>query len=192
MGLELLLAPIALGAAGVVLAVPGNISSMVVETLLAQVELARRLLQYFGYAGTRVQLLLDNVDDSEPISDDQPNRAAKFEEWVYPEDTDPHTRLLTLFDNLSLQSEQLQEMNEVELPNWSTFGTLELDNEACTMCLACTTLCPVGALQSVGDGIELDFLRRPVYNVVCVKRAVPKMRSSVVHVLTIRLCVLLN
>ena len=156
--LELLLAPLALGAAGVVLAVSEKIPAMVIDMLSAQVALARVVLTQLGYDRRHIQLLLDGDEGTESIESLPLNSRDGDEEWSYPGDKDPHSRLLSLFGRLSLHSDQLPEVDEIELPNWSMFGTLELDTHSCTMCLACTSLCPVGALQSVGHGIELKFL----------------------------------
>lgn len=49
-----------------------------------------------------------------------------------------------------------QATDTLPLPQGSPYGTVEVDTEACTLCLACASLCPAGAL---GDNPELPQLR---------------------------------
>lgn len=71
---------------------------------------------------------------------------------------DPRARLLTLFDRLSSWSHDRCGDRAIALLASATFGGLELDTNACTMCLACTNLCPTGALRADRDGAELGFI----------------------------------
>jgi len=45
----------------------------------------------------------------------------------------------------------------VELPEGAPFGTVVLDTEVCTLCLACVGACPVGALHDNPDAPMLRF-----------------------------------
>jgi len=45
----------------------------------------------------------------------------------------------------------------VELPEGAPYGTVLLDTEACTLCLACVSLCPAGALADNPDRPQLRF-----------------------------------
>ena len=46
----------------------------------------------------------------------------------------------------------------VALPDGSPFGTLEVDTETCTLCMACPSVCPARALEPGGDVPELRFI----------------------------------
>ncbi|MEX0343641.1 MAG: 4Fe-4S binding protein [Rhizobiaceae bacterium] len=48
------------------------------------------------------------------------------------------------------------DVNTIELPQGAPYGTIMVDTEACTLCLACVSLCPSGAL---GDNTESPQLR---------------------------------
>lgn len=45
----------------------------------------------------------------------------------------------------------------VVLPNGAPFGAVEVDPDACTLCLACVGACPTGALQADPDTPRLSF-----------------------------------
>ena len=47
---------------------------------------------------------------------------------------------------------------EVPLPRGAPFGTIVVDRDACTMCLACIGACPVGALQDHPESPQLRFI----------------------------------
>ncbi len=44
-----------------------------------------------------------------------------------------------------------------DLPNGAPYGAIEIDKEACTLCLACVSLCPVGALGDTPDQPQVRF-----------------------------------
>ncbi len=56
-----------------------------------------------------------------------------------------------------LGAQALARPEEVPLPQGSPFGTLRVSAEACTLCMACVSVCPVGALRGGGDSPELWF-----------------------------------
>ncbi|MGX1495376.1 ferredoxin [Labrenzia sp. MBR-25] len=45
----------------------------------------------------------------------------------------------------------------IPLPTGAPYGTVELDQDACTLCLSCVSLCPSGALKENPDAPQLRF-----------------------------------
>lgn len=45
----------------------------------------------------------------------------------------------------------------ITLPQGAPYGTIEINTEACTLCLACVSLCPPGALGDNPDSPEVNF-----------------------------------
>lgn len=45
----------------------------------------------------------------------------------------------------------------IDLPAGSPYGAVEIDTGACTLCLACVSLCPVGALTDNPDKPQVNF-----------------------------------
>ena len=48
-------------------------------------------------------------------------------------------------------------VDTLDLPEGAPFGTLEVDVEGCTLCLACVGACPTGALKDNEDKPQLSF-----------------------------------
>jgi ferredoxin len=46
----------------------------------------------------------------------------------------------------------------IPLPTGSPFGAVAVDSAACTLCMACVSVCPSGALSAKGDVPRLEFL----------------------------------
>jgi ferredoxin len=46
----------------------------------------------------------------------------------------------------------------VDLPGHAPFGAVEVNRHSCTLCMACASLCPTGALFSEKIGLQLDFI----------------------------------
>lgn len=159
LNLEIWLAAIAFGAAGVVLSVPDSAPAMAVRVVSRNVALAGNILESLGQPRARVQMLNpDTVDGGFSVAahSDGSNAA---QAWTHPiTDSSPRSRLLTLFDHLSSRSHTGSEKLAVTLPASDPFGGVVLDAKKCTMCLACTNLCPTGALRADGNGIELTFV----------------------------------
>lgn len=49
-------------------------------------------------------------------------------------------------------------VSETGLPGGAPFGAIEVDREACTLCMTCVGVCPVNALEAGGDQPELNFI----------------------------------
>ena len=47
---------------------------------------------------------------------------------------------------------------EIALPQGAPFGTIAVDRETCTMCLACVGSCPDGALLDNAESPQLRFI----------------------------------
>jgi len=51
-------------------------------------------------------------------------------------------------------------VEEIALPAGAPFGTLAVDRDACTMCMACVGACPASALQDAPGTPQLQFIER--------------------------------
>ncbi len=159
LGLEIWLAAIAFGAAGVVVSMPENAPAMAVESTLRNVDLAGTILESLGQPRARVQVLNPDAVDGDFSVAEHSNGSNAAQAWTHlGTDANPRARLLTLFEHLSSRSHTGSEKLAVTLPASDAFGGVAVDTNECTMCLACTNLCPTGALRTDGDGIELNFV----------------------------------
>lgn len=156
-GLEIWLAALCLGAAGVALLVPGSMPKPVVSELTRQTNVARKILEQLGQPPARIRILDSDSPDQELDSPEPPGETTTGS-WSFETVSDLRTRLLTLFGRLWSGSQDISGVPGNELPAWATFGCIALDQAACTMCLACVSLCPTGSLRTTGDGDELGFI----------------------------------
>jgi ferredoxin len=158
-GLETLFAVLGLGAAGAVLSVPEGMPGGLVSTLTRHVDLAKTILEGLGQPRSRVSMLYGEAAEQGLVVTPQLHGPPADPVWSYPSNNpDPRARLLTVFDRLSSQSCPRPKEGYVDLPGWATFGAVTVDSNVCTMCLACTSLCPTGALSADRTGAELGFL----------------------------------
>jgi ferredoxin len=159
LGLETCLAAIGVGAAGVVMLVPGSVPELAAGALRQQVELAGKILAQLGHPPERVRILAGDAPEGPMDAYAARGVPGSNESWSYPmTDPDPRARLTALFERLSSRSQDTSGEAAVELPTWATFGGVALDKQGCTMCLACAGLCPTGALRAVHDDTELAFV----------------------------------
>ncbi len=147
-GPEVWLALIAAGAAAVRLQRQGLLAGSR-ETLEGQMAWVNALLDGLGYGNDRVVWL---EDDPQPVAGKAivPGRLAAL----------PGKRdmLELALHHLIRQAEQPPE--RIPLPRGAPFGSVEVDEERCTLCFACVGACPVQALQAGSDGFQLRFVEQ--------------------------------
>lgn len=158
LGIEAWLAALGFGAAGVAVLVPEGTPQMTFDALSKQADLAGKILVGLGRPSAGVQLLRGYAEEEN--SDVAIPPAVRINgAWSYPlTDPDPRTRLLAIFDHISSQIHEFPGVENVALQSWATFGCVEVEHDLCTMCLACSNLCPTGALRATHDGSELGFI----------------------------------
>ncbi|NNE87036.1 MAG: 4Fe-4S binding protein [Silicimonas sp.] len=114
------------------------------EVIEAQADLTRAI------AGAEAVHLLD-LADPDALSD------TLYTEAPTPVTCEPVLPMGTRRQVTRLAAKALQPEAEVlDLPAGSPYGAILIDTDACTMCLACTSLCPSGAL---GDNPDLPQVR---------------------------------
>jgi ferredoxin len=154
-GPDLMLAALCYGAAHVSLLQVSEIPEAYAQNLNKQMALAQTIVAGLGYAGTHFSLLDRSVDSQGELASQghgQPSLAippATFNLF-----TDKRRTLDFCIDHL--QTHASQAVDEIALPAGSPFGTLNIDTNRCTLCMACVGACPSKALQ---DNPELPQLR---------------------------------
>ena len=154
-GFDFLSAAFAYGAAGVLLLV-GPQKRDELAGLAGQVGLAEAVTDGLGYGGGRVAVLVE--------SDPEALEAALYELDERPAAT--ASRFLPLGEKRTvirlaldhLHAEAPVPVDHVALPPGAPFGTLNIDAEGCTLCLACVGACPTGALRDNPDRPQLAFV----------------------------------
>lgn len=149
-GMDSWLSALAYGAAAVVIDAPVENSAMR-KGLEEQINITRQILEGLGLTD-RLHLLADaSADNLNEIATAAPSAipAAGFKTFNDKRQT---TRMA--LDHLALHADSVPE--SVELQPEAPFGMVNVDKNACTLCLACVTVCPARALQ---DGETLPQLK---------------------------------
>lgn len=154
-GMDTWLAALAYGARGVAICVTANTPRRMVSELEAQVGFARALLGGMGFpAGMLVLVNTDRPDQVAAAWTAMPaatvGRPARF---VAPDDKRGILRLA--IEHLHRQAPAPRKATE--LPAGAPFGEIRVDKSACTLCMACVSVCPAAALSPGGDLPQLKF-----------------------------------
>ncbi len=154
LGFDGLAAALAYGAEQVALLV-GPDKAGELTGLAQQIGLAETVLAGLGYGGGRIHLI------------DQPDPEA-VEALLYGLETRSETpagsflplggkRTRTLLALRQLHDEAPEPVEILPLPEGAPFGSIEVDTQGCTLCLACVGSCPTGALLDDPERPWLGF-----------------------------------
>lgn len=154
LGIEALAAPFAFGASELRILAPAKPREDLTP-LARNLGLAETILSGLGFGSGRASL----------IECDDPDRFAA-DLYALPRRTgaDP-TNFLPMGDKKGLSRLVLRKLQNVApepipilpLAAGAPFGTLDIDAEGCTLCLACVSTCPTGALTDNPDRPMLSF-----------------------------------
>ena len=156
-GLDVWLAALALGASQVAILTTGDEAPQYREALAAQMHIADTFAQALGYQGQHFRLFdgadsdaLDAALWSWPAA--LPVRVAA----TFAFTTDKRTTAALAIEHLAQHAPVIQ--REIALPLGAPFGTITVNRDTCTMCLACVGSCPEGALLDNAETPQLRFI----------------------------------
>ncbi len=158
-GLETVMTALSAGAGRVVVAYREPCPPEIREALVRQTELASAILQGLGMPPDSARCVAAPSDNGS--SGKTSPQAAGFD--GEPGDRTPAA--LPLPDNKGmliraalhrLQNRAGRQESWFPLPEGSPFGAVEIDDR-CTLCMACASACPTGALSAGGDAPRLEF-----------------------------------
>ena len=176
-GLDFLLAAAAYGAERVmVLLPPGKADEK--AGLESEIALADAILGGLGYGEGRVQIL-DQTD---------PDALEKTLYGLKPLSPMPADDFLPMGRKRSVMSLALaglhksapSPVDELALPEGAPFGTVEVNVEGCTLCLACVGACPTGAFKDNEDKPQLSFVEEACVQCGLCKNTCPESVISLV------------
>ncbi|MFM5345412.1 4Fe-4S binding protein [Aeromonas veronii] len=165
LGIESWFAALAYGASAVRI-VLGNDAPASVRALVAR-ELASAavLLAGAGLAADRIALF--NPDAGEPVSG-QPALALLDK----PLKGDKRENLFAAFDALWQANEGSRE--PLAVPHGAPYGSVELKESDCTLCMGCVAVCPSRALHAVGHTPGLNFIEQDCIQCGMCEKACPE------------------
>jgi len=150
-GMELWLSALAYGAANVTLISAESLPAGVAENLQQQLKTAWCLLEGFQLP-LRVlrHLSVDNFSQEDlALMPDFP--LAEF-----AGKNDKRRILFMAIDHLAKAAKNLA--TRITLPDSAPFGRIQVDDEACTLCMACTSVCPSKAVHAGNGEPKLIFI----------------------------------
>ena len=158
LGPDILLGALALGAGQVAVLYAGSEAPEYPAALGREADVCNAILGGLGYAGTRVRLLhasdwkaLESIVWSEP-------RANGPEPATFNLTNEKRRTLDAVIDHLSKHAPQPQTV--IALKAGAPFGTVQVNRQTCTLCLACVGACPANALVDSKDSPQLKFVER--------------------------------
>jgi ferredoxin len=158
-GLDLWLAAISYGAAGIGVLVTGDEAPQYIEALEHQLSIARHILSGLGYAGAHATLIKAATPEA---LDAALQRLTPAQSPTVPATFNLFTEKRNSLDFLlaHLYQHAPVKNDEIPLPQGAPFGALAIDKDACTLCMACTGACPASALMTTSDRPQLRFTER--------------------------------
>ena len=160
-GIDVWLAALAYGAAGVAILAAGDVAPQYIDALAEQMTIAQTVLDCLGYGGPHFQLLQLGMQDAQELAlalrhaprGDAPGTPATFHLALEKRNT-----LDYALDHL--QRHAPQQVMHIGLPPRAPFGSLSVNPKTCSLCMSCVGVCPANALQD-GQGVpELRFIEK--------------------------------
>jgi ferredoxin len=154
-GIDVWLAALAWGAAGVTILLTGVEAPQYAEALDQQTAIAQAVLDGLGYTGPHFQLVRAATPEELGLAlrhaprGDAPAQAATFNLAA-----DKRNSLDYALEHLHRHAPQ--QPQEITLPAGSPFGAIDVNRASCSLCMACVGACPSSALM---DGQNLPQLR---------------------------------
>ncbi|HKK04332.1 MAG TPA: 4Fe-4S binding protein [Gammaproteobacteria bacterium] len=155
-GMDVWLTALAYGAHHVVLCVPPTTPELVARELARQTDYARAILEGMGYPRDRLAVVTANDAASlaselhalPVVAGNAPAAYATFNE----------KRKTVRFAVEHLYELSEQRPVSAPLPPGAPFGEVQVDRDACTLCMACVSVCPESALNDGGELPQLKFV----------------------------------
>lgn len=167
-GIDVWLAALAYGAAGVAVLTTGEEAPQYVQALGEQMRIAQAVLDGLGYAGPHFQLLqLAGGPQASPLEAAQelalalrhaPRGDTPSSPAVFHLAADKRNTLDYALDHLHRHAPQ--QPPHIGLPDKAPFGALLVDRQACSLCMSCVGVCPANALQDGQGAPQLRFIEK--------------------------------
>lgn len=165
LGIESWFAALAYGASAVRIALGDDAPASVRALVERELASAAVLLAGAGLSADRIALF--NPDAGEPVSG-QP-AVALLEK---PLKGDKRENLFAAFDALWQANEGSRE--PLAVPHGAPYGSVELKDADCTLCMGCVAVCPSRALHAVGHAPGLNFIEQDCIQCGMCEKACPE------------------
>ncbi|HET9047211.1 MAG TPA: 4Fe-4S dicluster domain-containing protein [Casimicrobiaceae bacterium] len=144
-GLDTWLAAIAWGASSIAVLAVGSEAPQYAEALRFQMTIGETIANALGYQGEHFRIIDGtNIDRMERALWEWPRPLAPRASATFAPAADKRTALGLALDHLAAHAPVPQRV--IPLAPGAPFGTIDVDRDACTMCMACVGACPEGAI----------------------------------------------
>jgi ferredoxin len=165
-GLDLWLSLLALGARQIMVLCTDDDAPAYVQALGEQAELAAQLMQGLGYSGRGVRVLrahggLDLEAEIESALDH--GSATPLPQATFAFTGDKRSQLELALAHWLAHAPALSQPEPpgvIALGSGSPWGTVEVNTDACTLCMSCVGACPAGALADNPDSPQLRLTEK--------------------------------
>ncbi|WP_429067288.1 4Fe-4S binding protein [Aeromonas veronii] len=167
LGIESWFAALAYGASAVRIALGDDAPASVRALVERELASAAVLLAGAGLAANRIALFNPDAEQDKPISGEP--AVALLEK---PLKGDKRENLFAAFDALWQANEGSRE--PLAVPHGAPYGSVELKESDCTLCMGCVAVCPSRALHAVGHTPGLNFIEQDCIQCGMCEKACPE------------------
>ncbi|WP_374994148.1 4Fe-4S binding protein [Aeromonas salmonicida] len=167
LGIESWFAALAYGASAVRIALGDDAPASVRALVERELASAAVLLAGAGLAVNRIALFNPDAEQDKPISCEP--AVALLDK---PLKGDKRENLFAAFDVLWQANEGRRE--PLAVPHGAPYGSVELKESDCTLCMGCVAVCPTRALHSVGHTPGLNFIEQDCIQCGMCEKACPE------------------
>ncbi|UXB11248.1 4Fe-4S binding protein [Aeromonas dhakensis] len=167
LGIESWLAAIAYGASAVRIVLGNDAPASVRALVERELASAAVLLVGAGLTADRIALFNPDAEQDKPISG-QPTLALLDK----PLKGDKRENLFAAFD--ALWQANVGRREPLAVPHGAPYGSVELKEADCTLCMGCVAVCPSRALHAVGHAPGLNFIEQECIQCGMCEKACPE------------------
>lgn len=158
-GIDVWLAALAYGAAGVTVLMTAAEAPQYAAALDTQMRIAETVLEGLGYAGPHFQLLRVSAPEELAVAlQHAPRGEAPAEMATFNLAAEKRNTLDYALDHLLRHAPQ--PVREVALPKGSPFGAIAVNKQSCSLCMACVGACPTSAIMDTPTAPQLRFVEQ--------------------------------
>lgn len=160
-GLDVWLPAFAYGASQVWVLMTGEEASQYRAAVRAQMDVAQAIVNGLGYAGRHFRLIeAIDVKALDAALGEAPAQAVKRRATFAIQAEKRATVELALDHLMQDSAAQRAPAEAIALPGASLLGTINVNKDACTLCLSCVSACPASALQDNTERPQLRFIEK--------------------------------
>ena len=172
MGMDVWFSALAFGAARLVILDTAQVPTRVRHELNTQLGYSHALLEAMGYPVTALALVQPADDEALLTALNQGNRMSPLTAAGFAGSNEKRRAIFHALDHLRTQAPE--PVAAVDLPGGAPFGEIVVDRNACTLCMACVSVCPASALYDGTEAPRLDFLEANCVQCGLCERACPE------------------